>query len=134
MELPSERHGYSKVPNDGWRRRSCQCDRMTTHRTIEDSISATLEWLDEALRDDPSGVAQDAVAEERFADIAASQLLMLIPAELRRRSTWWGYGGTAVARRFLCEDWIRVRTFVLTVTALARARGEIPDDAEPTNR
>src|SRR5207249_868245 len=40
-------------------------------------------------------------AEEQFADVAAAQLLKLIPAELRRRSTWSGYGGTAVARRLL---------------------------------
>jgi transcriptional regulator with XRE-family HTH domain len=32
------------------------------------------------------------------------------------------------------QQWAAVRTFALTVTALARARGEIPDDAEPTNR
>jgi tetratricopeptide (TPR) repeat protein len=74
---------------------------MPSAKTIEDSASATLEWLDEALRRSPSDVADEATAEERFADLVASQLLRLIPAELRRRSTWSGYGGTAVARRLL---------------------------------
>jgi tetratricopeptide (TPR) repeat protein len=74
---------------------------MPTAKTIDDSVSVTLEWLDEALRRNPSDVADEATAEERFADLAASQLLRLIPAELRRRSTWSGYGGTAVARKLL---------------------------------
>src|SRR5207249_3716621 len=59
---------------------------------------------------DPSIVAQNAAEEECFADVAARQLLMLIPGELRARSTWAGYGGTAVARCLLHafgKDWNR---------------------------
>src|SRR5216110_1588044 len=101
---------------------------MTTQRTIEDSIGATLEWLDVALRDNPSIAARHATAEEKFADIAARQLLTLIPAELRRRSTWSGYGGTAVARRLLdafYDDWNRwepIAALHVADAALAIAR------------
>ena len=56
---------------------------MATRQTLDDSIGATLEWLDEALLGNPSRVSQHAAGKERFADLAASQLLIPIPAELR---------------------------------------------------
>jgi len=74
---------------------------MLRRRSVDDAASATLEHIEEVLRARAPYVSDHAVADERFADVAASQLLTLIPAELRARSTWSGYGGTAVARRLL---------------------------------
>lgn len=74
---------------------------MPTRRTIDAAVSATLEWIEDALEGDVAMVADRAAAEDAYARLAVKGLLNLSPADLRRRSRLSGYEGVLVVQRLL---------------------------------
>jgi tetratricopeptide (TPR) repeat protein len=81
---------------------------MLTRRTIEAAASATLDALGQMYDGKPADIAERAVAEESFADLAVHQLLKLTSNGIRARSAWAGYQGVSVARQLLDafdENW-----------------------------
>jgi tetratricopeptide (TPR) repeat protein len=101
---------------------------MLTRRTIEAAASATLESISEMFDGSPAEVAQRAVAEEAFADVAVHQLLKLTGDGMRARAVWPGYQGVAIVQRLLDEFienvicWEPVMSLAVAETALAIAK------------
>src|SRR5438445_12854412 len=98
---------------------------MPSRRTVDAAVTATLEWIEDALQGDAVIVADRAAREDAFARLAVEGLLNLTPAELRQRSRWRGYHGIFVAERLveafdaMWHSWMPLHSLAVTDAALA---------------
>src|SRR5712691_3320081 len=101
---------------------------MPSRRTVDAAVTATLEWIEEALQGDALIVADRAAREDAFARLAVEGLLKLTLAELRQRSRWPGYEGVFVAQRLLdaydamWDSWMPLHSLAVTDAAVAVAK------------